>query len=215
MVWYGMRFLDSSSTVHCAWQAPKGASISTKRFPWSISACLSLSNWPLAVSCSKLVCPCYMTLPATSCCPASTSAQWQTCWGEHPWFHASLAATAILGCRLHHLVNENYQQELGCHSSGWWSGPSISWWKDCRSCCTFLDSHVSFNWNLSLRKLERWRPGVFSVAVYNLLEHFQSRFQMWTFHFELNATFSIGFGNGLYHKQNHMILCVLKNSMIS
>ena len=23
-------------------------------------------------------------------------------------------------CRLHHLVNDTYQQELGCHSSGWW-----------------------------------------------------------------------------------------------
>ncbi len=39
-------------------------------------------------------------------------------------------------CRLHHLVNENYQQELGCHSSGWWRN---RWWNDCRSCCTFLD----------------------------------------------------------------------------
>ena len=39
-------------------------------------------------------------------------------------------------CRLHHLVNENYQQELGCHSSGWWRN---RWWKDCLSCCTFLD----------------------------------------------------------------------------
>ncbi len=39
-------------------------------------------------------------------------------------------------CRLHHLVNENYQQELGCHSSGWWRN---CWWKDCRFCCTLLD----------------------------------------------------------------------------
>ncbi len=39
-------------------------------------------------------------------------------------------------CRLHHLVNENYQQESGCHSSGWWRNRK---WKDCRSCCTFLD----------------------------------------------------------------------------
>ena len=38
-------------------------------------------------------------------------------------------------------------------------------------------------------------PLVFSVPVYNLLEHFQSRFQMWTIHFSLNATFLIGFGN--------------------
>ena len=39
-------------------------------------------------------------------------------------------------CRLHHLVNENYQQELGCHSSGWWRN---RWWKHCLSWCTFLD----------------------------------------------------------------------------
>ncbi len=31
----------------------------------------------------------------------------------------------------------------------------------------------------------------------DVLEPFLSRFQMWTFHFALNATFSIGFGNGL------------------
>jgi hypothetical protein len=53
--------------------------------------------------------------------------------------------------------------------------------------------------SLSLRKfkLERWRRGVFSVplAVYYPPEHFLSRFQMRTFHFALNATFSIGFGN--------------------
>ncbi len=58
---------------------------------------------------------------------------------------------------------------------------------------------VSFNWNLSLRKslLERWGPGVFSVPVYKLLKHSLTRFQMWTFHFALNASFSIGFWNGL------------------
>ncbi len=41
-------------------------------------------------------------------------------------------------CRLYNLVNENYQQELGCHSSGWWRN---RWGKDClsSSCCTFLD----------------------------------------------------------------------------
>jgi hypothetical protein len=47
----------------------------------------------------------------------------------------SMGVTGVL-CRLHHLVNENYQQELGCHSSGWWRN---RWWKDCLSCCTFLD----------------------------------------------------------------------------
>ncbi len=44
MVWYGMRTLNSSSTVHCARQAPRGAEVRTKRFPWFISARLSLSN---------------------------------------------------------------------------------------------------------------------------------------------------------------------------
>ncbi len=38
--------------------------------------------------------------------------------------------------------------------------------------------------------------GLKSVPVYNLLEHFLSQFQMWTFNFELNATFSIGFASG-------------------
>jgi hypothetical protein len=41
-----------------------------------------------------------MTLPATRGCPTSTSAKWQTSWGEHPWFHASLAATATLLFRI-------------------------------------------------------------------------------------------------------------------
>ncbi len=57
--------------------------------------------------------------------------------------------------------------------------------------------HVSFNWNWSIWKLERWGPGVFSVPVYKLLLHSLSRFQMWTFHFEINTTISIGFWNGL------------------
>ncbi len=39
--------------------------------------------------------------------------------------------------------------------------------------------------------------GHFSVPVYYLLEHFLGQFQMSTFHFSLNASFSIGFGNGL------------------
>jgi hypothetical protein len=52
-------------------------------------------------------------------------------------------------------------------------------------------------YDVTSTKLERWEVGVFSVPVYNLLEHFLSRFQMWTFHFALNATFSIGFGNAV------------------
>ncbi len=39
-----MRALNSSSSVHCARQAPRGAVVHTKRFPWFISARLSLSN---------------------------------------------------------------------------------------------------------------------------------------------------------------------------
>ncbi len=58
--------------------------------------------------------------------------------------------------------------------------------------------HVSFNWILSFWKLECWRGYLFCVPVYNLLEHFLSRFQMWTFHFALYASFFIGFGNGLW-----------------
>ncbi len=64
---------------------------------------------------------------------------------------------------------------------------------------------IDFKLILSLRKLERWRRGVFSVPVYNLLEHFQSRFQMWTFHFALNASFSLGFGNGLISESGILI----------
>ncbi len=94
MAWYGMRVLNSSSTVHCALQAPRGAAVRTMGCPWCISARLSLFIWPPAVSCSELAWPCCMTLPATHGCPASTSAQWQTSWDEHPWFHASLAATS-------------------------------------------------------------------------------------------------------------------------
>ncbi len=43
-----------------------------------------------------------------------------------------------------------------------------------------------------------------SVPVYNLLEHFLSKFQMWTFHFALNTPFLIGFGNGLARHQLHL-----------
>ncbi len=54
---------------------------------------------------------------------------------------------------------------------------------------------------LSVRIYWLTRLAVLSVPVYNLIWHFNqtlSRFQMWTFHFALNATFSIGFGYGLY-----------------
>ncbi len=47
----------------------------------------------------------------------------------------SMGETGVV-CRLHHLVNLKYQQELGDDSSGWWRN---CWWKDCRSCCTFFD----------------------------------------------------------------------------
>ncbi len=51
----------------------------------------------------------------------------------------------------------------------------------------------TWTWNWFLQKLEpwRWRGYLFSVSVYILLEHFLSWFQMWSFHFALNATFSI------------------------
>ncbi len=48
--------------------------------------------------------------------------------------------------------------------------------------------------------MEVWtlKCGQISVPVYYLLEPHLSQVQMWTFHFALKATFSIGFGNGLY-----------------
>ncbi len=98
MTWYGRRALNSSSTVHCARQALRGTAaataVRTTMCPWCISARLSLSIWPPAVSCRELECPCCMTRPATRCCPSSTSAQWQTFWDEHSRFHSSLAATS-------------------------------------------------------------------------------------------------------------------------
>ena len=56
---------------------------------------------------------------------------------------------------------------------------------------------ISANWVLNLPRLERWWGYLFSVPVYYLLEHSLSQFQMWTFHFVLNATFSSGFWYGL------------------
>ncbi len=68
-------------------------------------------------------------------------------------------------------------------------------------CGKFLKLHqwqiTAANRVLNIPRLERWRGGVFSVPVYYLLEHSLSRFQMWTFHFALNATFSSGFWNGM------------------
>ncbi len=57
-----------------------------------------------------------------------------------------------------------------------------------------LLSEKNTQWTGSLQRVS------VPLAVYNLLEHFLSRFQMWTFHFApwLNATFSKGFGNGLH-----------------
>ncbi len=68
---------------------------------------------------------------------------------------------------------------------------------NCRSKITYWIPLLKFqffaSWNL-----ESWRRGVFSILVYNLLEHSLSRFQMLTFHSALNATFSIGFWNGMW-----------------
>ncbi len=76
-------------------QAPRGqcTAVRTRRCPWCISARLSPLTWPRIVSYSELECPCCMNWPATSACPASTSAQWPMCWGEPRSFRASSAAT--------------------------------------------------------------------------------------------------------------------------
>ncbi len=50
-------------------------------------------------------------------------------------------------------------------------------------------SHVNFNWNLSLRKSKHWRRGVFSVPVYNLLEHFWVHFKCENFILHLTQHF--------------------------
>ncbi len=74
---------------------------------------------------------------------------------------------------------------------------------------SFTTSNWSLNFlvspSLRIGKLERWLETwrawgyygtfwVFSVPVYTLLMHSLSRFQMWTLHFALNASFSIGPG---------------------
>ncbi len=67
----------------------------------------------------------------------------------------SMGGTDIV-CRRRHLVNENYQHELGCHSSGWWRN---RWWKDCLSCCTFLNLAKWVNLQWGIVAYERgWHP---------------------------------------------------------
>ncbi len=39
---------------------------------------------------------CSTTWPATSTCPASTSALWRTCWGAHPSFRVSSEETVMV-----------------------------------------------------------------------------------------------------------------------
>ncbi len=66
-------------------------------------------------------------------------------------------------------------------------------------------------WWWSCRTVGTLRRGYhFSVPVYNLLEHFQSRFQMWTFHFALNASLSfsilVGFWLGTVDSDSDMMI---------
>ena len=91
----GIRVLDSSSTVPCVPQAPRSPCTvpPTRRYPSCTSARSSPSLLLQTVSCSRLECPCSMTQPATSACPASTFALWRMCWGAPPSFRVSLAAT--------------------------------------------------------------------------------------------------------------------------
>ncbi len=52
-------------------------------------------------------------------------ARW-ACTHSKASINDSMGGTGVV-CRLHHLVNKNYQQELGCDSSGWWRN---CWWRD-------------------------------------------------------------------------------------
>ncbi len=80
--------------------------------------------------------------------------------------------------------------------------PKHMGWHQCKQIIFHWSNHESstefkvddFKLILSLRKLERW--------VYHLLEHFQSRFQMWTFHFALNAghDFQVRYAFGSDHQ---------------
>ncbi len=92
MTWCVLLSLDSSSTAPCVWPAPRRqyTAVCRRRCPWCISARLSPLAWLRRSTCSKLECPCSITLPATCACPASTSARWPMCWGATPSFCASL-----------------------------------------------------------------------------------------------------------------------------
>ncbi len=84
---------------------------------------------------------------------------------------------------------------------GWRPAPGIAECISRLDCWEFLKLHqwqITSNWVLNIPRLERWSSCVFSVPVYYLLEHSLSRFQMWTFHFALHATFSSGFWYGMH-----------------
>ncbi len=91
--------LNSSSSVHCARQAPRGAVVHTKRFPWFISARLSLSNWPLqchAASwrahaiwlCQQPAAALPLHLPSDQC-PGASTPDSMLRWRQQPSYYSA------------------------------------------------------------------------------------------------------------------------------
>ena len=89
LVWYALPQLFFNCTLCTRGCQGPEYSANHKEVSLCISAHLSPSIWPQTASYNRQVCPCCTTLPATSDCPAYTSAQWQMCWGEPPSSPAS------------------------------------------------------------------------------------------------------------------------------
>jgi hypothetical protein len=156
LVWYARPQLFFNCTL-----CPTGAeerSNSHKEVSLVYFSCLS--NWPLTVSCSELACPCYMTLPSTRGCPASTSAQWQTSWSEHPWFHASLAATAILLFRFpSRMISVLGAPQLTHSEIGATAADSMRWtfgWKNQEWACQREQDQSSWDEEAAQRRGRLW-----------------------------------------------------------
>ncbi len=83
----------------------------------------------------------------------------------------SMGGTGVV-CRLHCLVNKNYQQELGCDSTGWWRN---SWWKDCLSFCI---SSIFVKWVDLLWEIVAYERGWYDETEPSVLEHQMALFQL-------------------------------------
>ncbi len=77
---------------------------------------------------------------------------------------------------------------------------------DCWEFLKLYQWQITSKWGLNLHIVEHWYLGTFRFPVYYLLEHSLSQFQMWTFHFALNSTFTSGFRYGMKHT-NASLVC--------